>query len=64
MADKPAYRYDVRTTALRLLGIDHKRVTGRHNGIDRRLRRSHPENYLVKRRPATIYRVPNPDDRP
>jgi uncharacterized protein (DUF1501 family) len=35
--DKPTYCYDVHATALHLLGIDHTRLTFRHNGIDRRL---------------------------
>jgi hypothetical protein len=29
--------YDLHATVLYLLGIDHKRLTFRHNGIDRRL---------------------------
>jgi hypothetical protein len=29
--------YDVHATVLHLLGIDHERLTVRHNGIDRRL---------------------------
>jgi hypothetical protein len=33
----PTYCYDVHATILHLLGIDHKRLTFRHNGIDRRL---------------------------
>jgi hypothetical protein len=37
VADKPVYCYDVHATVLRLLGIDHTRLTYRHNGIDRRL---------------------------
>jgi hypothetical protein len=37
VADKPTYCYDVHATLLRLLGIDHTRLTYRHNGIDRRL---------------------------
>jgi hypothetical protein len=37
VAEKPAYCYDVHATVLRLLGIDHTRLTYRHNGIDRRL---------------------------
>jgi hypothetical protein len=36
-ADKPTYCYDVHATVLRLLGIDHTKLTYRHNGIDRRL---------------------------
>jgi hypothetical protein len=35
--DKPTYCYDVHATILHLLGIDHERLTLRHNGIDRRL---------------------------
>jgi len=35
--DKPTYCYDVHATVLHLLGLDHKRLTYRHNGIDRRL---------------------------
>ena len=35
--DKPCYGYDVHATMLHLLGIDHKRLSYRHNGIDRRL---------------------------
>jgi hypothetical protein len=35
--DKPVYCYDVHATILHLLGIDHTRLTFRHNGIDRRL---------------------------
>ena len=37
VAENPAYCYDVHATVLHLLGIDHKRLTFRHNGIDRRL---------------------------
>jgi hypothetical protein len=33
----PTYCYDVHATILHLLGINHKRLTFRHNGIDRRL---------------------------
>jgi hypothetical protein len=33
----PTEVYDVHATMLRLLGIDHKKLTVRHNGIDRRL---------------------------
>jgi hypothetical protein len=36
-ADKPTYCYDVHATVLHLLGIDHTKLTFRHNGIDRRL---------------------------
>jgi hypothetical protein len=37
VAENPVYCYDVHATVLRLLGIDHTRLTYRHNGIDRRL---------------------------
>ncbi len=37
VAQNPVYCYDVHATVLRLLGIDHTRLTYRHNGIDRRL---------------------------
>jgi hypothetical protein len=33
----PTQVYDIHATVLRLLGIDHERLTVRHNGIDRRL---------------------------
>jgi hypothetical protein len=35
--DHPTYCYDIHATVLHLLGIDHERLTYRHNGIDRRL---------------------------
>ena len=35
--DNPTQVYDVHATILHLLGIDHRRFTVRHNGIDRRL---------------------------
>jgi len=35
--DKPTYCYDVHATLLHLMGIDHTRLTYRHNGIERRL---------------------------
>jgi uncharacterized protein (DUF1501 family) len=35
--ENPTKVYDVHATILHLLGIDHKRLTYRHNGIDRRL---------------------------
>lgn len=35
--DHPTWCYDIHATLLHLLGIDHKRLTVRHNGIDRRL---------------------------
>ena len=37
VADKPSYSYDIHATMLNQLGIDHKRLTYRHNGIDRRI---------------------------
>jgi len=40
------YCYDVHATVLRLLGIDHERLTVRHNGIDRRLTDVH--GHLIK----------------
>jgi hypothetical protein len=36
-AEGRTYCYDLHATILHLLGIDHKRLTFRHNGIDRRL---------------------------
>lgn len=35
--ENPSYCYDVHATILNQLGIDHTRLTFRHNGIDRRL---------------------------
>lgn len=35
--ENPTYCYDLHATALHLLGIDHKRLTFYHNGIQRRL---------------------------
>jgi len=35
--NKPIYCYDIHATMLHLLGIDHEKLTFRHNGIDRRL---------------------------
>jgi hypothetical protein len=35
--------YDIHATVLRLLGIDHTKLTFRHNGIDRRLTDVHGE---------------------
>jgi len=37
VADNPTYCYDLHATMLHLLGIDHERLTVRHDGIDRRL---------------------------
>lgn len=36
-AVKPLAVHDLHATILHLLGIDHTRLTFRHNGIDRRL---------------------------
>jgi hypothetical protein len=36
-AEGKTYCYDLHATVLHLLGIDHQRLTVRHNGIDRRL---------------------------
>jgi hypothetical protein len=35
--ENPVYCYDVHATILHQLGIDHEKLTFRHNGIDRRL---------------------------
>jgi hypothetical protein len=35
--DNPTQVYDIHATVLHLLGIDHEKLTVRHNGIDRRL---------------------------
>lgn len=35
--DNPTMIYDIHTTVLHLLGIDHKKLTVRNNGIDRKL---------------------------
>lgn len=35
--DNPTQVYDIHATMLHLLGIDHEKLTVRHNGIDRRL---------------------------
>jgi hypothetical protein len=35
--ERPTMCYDVHATVLHLLGIDHRQLTFRHNGIDRRL---------------------------
>lgn len=37
VAENPVHSYDVHATLLHLLGVDHKRLTYRHNGVDRRL---------------------------
>ncbi len=36
-AEDPIYGYDLHATVLHLLGIDHEKLTVRHDGIDRRL---------------------------
>jgi hypothetical protein len=41
--DHPTQVYDIHATILRLLGIDHTKLTVRHNGIDRRLTDVHGE---------------------
>ena len=45
----PTQVYDIHATMLHLLGIDHKQLTIRHNGIDRRLTdvHGHVVNYLL-----------------
>jgi hypothetical protein len=35
--ENPTQVYDIHATILHLLGIDHTRLTVRHNGIDRKL---------------------------
>lgn len=35
--ENPTYCYDIHATILHLLGLDHEKLTFRHNGIDRRL---------------------------
>lgn len=35
--EHPTYSYDLHATALHLLGLDHKKLTFYHNGIERRL---------------------------
>lgn len=42
-ASTPTYCYDVHATILHQLGIDHEKLTFRHNGIDRRLTDVHGE---------------------
>ena len=41
--EQPTYCYDVHATILHLLGIQHEKLTYRHNGIDRRLTDVHGE---------------------
>ncbi len=40
---QPTYCYDLHATILHLLGIDHTKLTYRHNGSDRRLTDVHGE---------------------
>ncbi len=42
-ATHPTYCYDLHATVLHLLGIEHEKLTFRHNGIDRRLTDVHGE---------------------
>ena len=42
-AEKKTTGYDLHATILHLMGIDHTRLTFRHNGIDRRLTDVHGE---------------------
>jgi hypothetical protein len=42
-ARRPTYCYDLHATILHLLGIDHTKLTYRHNGSDRRLTDVHGE---------------------
>ena len=37
VAERPTQVYDLHATVLHCLGIDHEKLTFRHNGIDRRL---------------------------
>ncbi len=41
--DDKIYSYDIHATILHLMGINHERLTVRHNGIDRRLTDVHGE---------------------
>ncbi|MDB6034882.1 MAG: hypothetical protein JWM16_5220 [Verrucomicrobiales bacterium] len=41
--DHPTMVYDIHATVLRLLGIEHTKLTFRHNGVDRRLTDVHGE---------------------
>lgn len=41
--EKPVYCYDIHATMLHLLGIDHRKLSYRNNGIDRRLTDVHGE---------------------
>jgi hypothetical protein len=43
VAEKPVSIYDFHATVLRLLGLDHKKLTFYHNGIQRRLTDVHGE---------------------
>jgi arylsulfatase A-like enzyme len=41
--EHPTQVYDIHATILHLLGVDHTKLTFRHNGIDRRLTDVHGE---------------------
>ena len=41
--NRPTMVYDIHATVLRLLGIEHTKLTFRHNGVDRRLTDVHGE---------------------
>jgi hypothetical protein len=43
VAENPTTIYDFHATVLHLLGLDHKRLTYYHNGIQRRLTDVHGE---------------------
>jgi hypothetical protein len=47
---KTTYCYDIHATILHLLGIDHEKLTFRHNGIDRRLTDVHGQ--VIEELPA------------
>ena len=51
-AEGETYCYDFHATVLHLLGIDHKRLTFRQNGIDRRLTDVH--GHVVREIPVVI----------
>ncbi|MBX3421622.1 MAG: DUF1501 domain-containing protein [Pirellulaceae bacterium] len=44
--DRPTQVYDVHATILQLMGIDHRQLTVRHNGVDRRLTDVHGQVIL------------------
>ena len=49
-ATKPLYSYDLHATILHLLGVDHEKLTYRHNGSDRRDCGGTPIGYKVFKR--------------